>query len=467
MWDESRLAVNALEMTLNGNWIVTYFDGQPDLWNTKPPLLIWLIALCMKLFGYNEFSLRLPSALAAISTTLIVVFFCKNYFHDLKMGLISGLVLITSTGFIGEHVARTADYDAMLVLWMTVYSLSYFAYLHSKTPRKNFYLAITTVALVLAVMTKSIAGLLALPALIIYTAYQKKLKEILISPQSYYSAIFFIALILGYYFLREHYSPGYLKSVINNEITGRYSTNLEGHNAPFTYYMNELKYKFVPWIYLFPIGCVIEYFNKSKKIKSFSIFGLLYFTCYWLIISSAKTKLPWYDAPLYPIASLVIGIGLSQILNSLLNYYQIKDLFKRQLMAGLIIASIFFIPYIDTVYYRIYKNKGIIYDWSHPSNPQLMYGEYFEKMSIFIPKVTRFSVVDNTEYNAHLMFYIKVANLGDYSIKSTSFEKSLTKNEVVVTCDSEAKADLEEHYELETLHTNHPCHTFAIKIVKP
>ncbi len=42
MWDEARLANNALEMDLSGNWIVTTFDHVPDYGNVKFPLLIWL-----------------------------------------------------------------------------------------------------------------------------------------------------------------------------------------------------------------------------------------------------------------------------------------------------------------------------------------------------------------------------------------------------------------------------------------
>lgn len=41
LWDESRLAINAYEMMKDGDLIVTHFNGQPDMWNTKPPLMIW------------------------------------------------------------------------------------------------------------------------------------------------------------------------------------------------------------------------------------------------------------------------------------------------------------------------------------------------------------------------------------------------------------------------------------------
>ena len=38
LWDESRLAVNALEMRQRGFSLVTTYGFAPDLWNTKPPL---------------------------------------------------------------------------------------------------------------------------------------------------------------------------------------------------------------------------------------------------------------------------------------------------------------------------------------------------------------------------------------------------------------------------------------------
>jgi len=55
--DESRQAFNSFEMFLNGNWLVTTFENKPDLWNTKPPLLIWLQVLFYHLVGTNELAL--------------------------------------------------------------------------------------------------------------------------------------------------------------------------------------------------------------------------------------------------------------------------------------------------------------------------------------------------------------------------------------------------------------------------
>src|SRR5688572_23082359 len=124
IWDESRLAVNAAEMAARGNLLVTTYLGEPDLWNTKPPLMIWLQAGMIRVFGINELSVRLPAALSALATVLVIFFFCVRYLKKPFAGFLSALILMTSPGFIVAHVARHGEYDALLVLWITLSILS-------------------------------------------------------------------------------------------------------------------------------------------------------------------------------------------------------------------------------------------------------------------------------------------------------------------------------------------------------
>lgn len=71
LWDESRLAVNALEMHQRGWSLLTTYGFDPDLENTKPPLMIWLMNASVAIFGRSELALRLPSmaALAMIASS--------------------------------------------------------------------------------------------------------------------------------------------------------------------------------------------------------------------------------------------------------------------------------------------------------------------------------------------------------------------------------------------------------------
>ena len=78
VWDESRLANNAYEMYRNHNFLVSYFYGSPDMWSTKPTLLIALQALFMEVIGVNELSVRLPIAFATLLLCFSIFYFLKR-----------------------------------------------------------------------------------------------------------------------------------------------------------------------------------------------------------------------------------------------------------------------------------------------------------------------------------------------------------------------------------------------------
>lgn len=65
-WDEINFAESAREMIVTNNYSQVQINFEP-FWE-KPPLFIWLQVFCMKIFGINEFSARLPNALVGILT---------------------------------------------------------------------------------------------------------------------------------------------------------------------------------------------------------------------------------------------------------------------------------------------------------------------------------------------------------------------------------------------------------------
>ncbi|MBD2103025.1 glycosyltransferase family 39 protein [Leptolyngbya sp. FACHB-261] len=460
-YDEARRAVNALEMTLNGNLLVTYFGDQPDLWGTKPPLLVWLMAGCMKLFGYNELAVRLPAAVCAMATTVILFLFSKVYLQSLQAALVSGFVLMTTYGFIAEHVARTGDYDAVLILWITVYSLAYFVCLNTNNSKKGIYLWAVTITLILAVWTKGIAGLLPLPGLFVYTLYRRKLRELLFSPQFYRSIVLFLLFALGYYVLREIHNPGYLKAISENELAGRYLNTLEGNRGGgFWFYLRRMTDLFIPWLYLLPICFLLTQYSNNRLFRQFGAFSLFYLVCHYSIISLSKTKIVWYSAPQYPIAALVIGLGIAEASRLLLEYYRVNDFSKRQLISGLLVASILLLPSA-----RILRKIQGTYTYNRPQDPpELQYGYYFRQLRKTQPQLTHFSVVDDSHTN-HLQFYTKAANLNGYSIGLVSPDQALTQNEVVVTCAPSIGKALVSRYQLQPLQAGKPCNTY--KVVGP
>ncbi|HFA49391.1 MAG TPA: phospholipid carrier-dependent glycosyltransferase [Bacteroidetes bacterium] len=113
-WDEARTGVNAIEMLINHDWVNLHYAGQPDHWRAKPPLVVWCVAGSFSLFGFNEFSLRLPSAIAIIFAFFFTYKTIRLYKNE-KFAFWTCMMLLTAKGMIGWHVGRTGDFDAMLV----------------------------------------------------------------------------------------------------------------------------------------------------------------------------------------------------------------------------------------------------------------------------------------------------------------------------------------------------------------
>ena len=102
-------------MAQNGHWLTPHFAGTPDHWNTKPPLLIWLEALSFKTFGFSTWALRLPTLLVTLGTVVLLFWFAAKVLRRPVAGLFGGVILVTCAGYVRLHVARTGEYDALLI----------------------------------------------------------------------------------------------------------------------------------------------------------------------------------------------------------------------------------------------------------------------------------------------------------------------------------------------------------------
>ena len=113
--DEPRFAEAAREMCNSGNYIVPRFDGQlrPD----KPPMIYWLMCGAYRMFGVSGGSARLPSAVFAIGTLLLVYWLAGVRFGRVT-GVVAAIMLAVSALFVVE--SRLATADSVLIFWTTL-----------------------------------------------------------------------------------------------------------------------------------------------------------------------------------------------------------------------------------------------------------------------------------------------------------------------------------------------------------
>ncbi len=436
IYDESRLAMNALEMSEHMNLMVPTFEGKPDMWNTKPPLMVILQMFCMKVLGYNELAVRLPAALSGLGIIFLLLYFSHKVLHNVLIGVFASLVLISNHGFIIRHVTRTGDYDTLLCFWILLYLMSFFVWLYKSEPEgRNKYLWITALSVALAVLTKSVAGLIPLPVLLGFVIYEKKLLDLLKNPHFYSSMFTGLFLILAYYLGRESLNPGYLNAVWENELGGRYLESLEGHHGSAWFYFHMLwETKFYFWLpFLLLTFLVVK--TEAAIVKKFAVYVFCTALFLFLIFSFGQTKLIWYDAPIYPLLSVWVAVSIHFIYKQVVKTKNVEGKeWTRMGFAMLFILVLFAVPYMRTVSKHYHAKVA---------DPRNDYGEFFKQNK----DLNELAIFHDT-YNSSLDFYLEVAkksNKNFYRVKLSEMKAG----QKYLVCESEYKHKMFRYFKTE------------------
>jgi 4-amino-4-deoxy-L-arabinose transferase-like glycosyltransferase len=113
--DEGRYSEIAREMIETGDWLVPHFWYLPHL--DKPPMTYWLVAASMKLFGQNEWAVRLPVALAGVSGVW-ATFLLGCSIGGRRAGFWSALILQTSLlYFVMSRMLTTDIFLTQFTAW--------------------------------------------------------------------------------------------------------------------------------------------------------------------------------------------------------------------------------------------------------------------------------------------------------------------------------------------------------------
>lgn len=112
--DEPRFAEASREMLQGGDYVVPYFNGHYRF--DKPPLTYWVQTVSYRSLGTNDFAARLPSAIAASLTALLVFAWGKRIRNE-RLGWWAALIFTLSFQTVVH--AKAAVADMWLVLFVT------------------------------------------------------------------------------------------------------------------------------------------------------------------------------------------------------------------------------------------------------------------------------------------------------------------------------------------------------------
>ncbi len=346
-WDESRFAINALEMAQSGSLLVPSYQGEADLWNSKPPLTALSQSFWMRLLGPVELAVRLPSALAALMTLLLLAGFARRILASGRLAVLVVMAMLAIPGYWGIHIARTGDADALLVCWQSLYILAFYAWLQRPMRR---YLWLFAAGLLLAGLTKGIAAYLPLPALGIFALLSREGRSALLKYQLYIFGGLALGLLAAFYLYRDFLTPGYLEAVQYNEWGGRFLREEGGGQAvskDWGFYFDQLTHRqFFPLCYFFPLAALLGILSKNAARRQYSLFSLLLVASLLFLLSASRTHHSWYDAPLFPALAMLTAVGALELYERMLVW---KKAAWLRLVLGLAGLCLFAFPYSQII----------------------------------------------------------------------------------------------------------------------
>ncbi len=149
---DSSHAEAAREMAGTGDFVTLHMNSVRYL--EKAPMIYWLVAICYRVLGVNEFATRLPTVLAMLLMVLLAMRWALRAFGE-RESVYAGLLVSTTVGY--YLFTRVLIPEAILSLLIAA---SFYAFLTAlDSPKQPWRWYAGYVCLALAVLTK---GLLAL-----------------------------------------------------------------------------------------------------------------------------------------------------------------------------------------------------------------------------------------------------------------------------------------------------------------
>jgi 4-amino-4-deoxy-L-arabinose transferase-like glycosyltransferase len=324
-WDEARHGVSTFEMMENHNLAVSTYLERKDLWNLKPAMGYWLMALSYKIFGYSVFGMRFSFAFLTLLAMVIAAVWARMRFGN-TVSILTVLFLALSIGFIDSHSGRTGDFDSPLAFF-TVLCLFCF----DRASVRKWWLWISALALGLAAVTKSFSVFSTMTVLAVLFGTQafrvrrpvwKTLGEIAL-----YGLVFCVPVLV--WVILRYNADGFIffDKMISYDLLQRMAEPLQGHAGGPLYYL-EMMYRFLfPLRFLIVLGGLLAIAQVlmllAKKTTMAELqegwrrSATVYFAkqpvfILWLILplglfSATITKIWWYILPEYPVLCLFLA----------------------------------------------------------------------------------------------------------------------------------------------------------------
>lgn len=358
--DAAQYASISREMMETGNFLHVFDKGHDYL--DKPPLLFWMSAFSMKLFGANQVAYRLPSFLFSMLALWSTYKFSRLFYNE-ERSRIAVIVLATCQGFfLMNHDIRTDT----LLLSFVIFSIWQLAKWYTTGKFINFLFG--CIGIGCGMLTKGPIALL-VPVFAFGSHILLKRDFSKLFKWEYISGLIIVAIVLlpmsiGLYQQFDQHPEKMVngKSGVSGlrffywtqsfgRITGE---SVWDNNAGFFYLFKNMLWSFLPWIFFFVSGVIRDFIMIIKnKFRLPGGEGLAIggFTLTYISLALSHYQLPHYIFVAFPLAAIVTSGFLYDLLYKE-SFGRLRNFFTRThvclfflLWAGLSLITWYSLPF--------------------------------------------------------------------------------------------------------------------------
>ncbi len=292
--DEGRNAEVAREMLQDMDWVTPHFNGLPYL--DKPAVFFWLLAGSFRLLGISEWAARLPSALMALATILLIWFLQRRLFVECP-GPASAIVFATCP--LALVFARLVIFDMTLAFLVTLAMTAFWLASSSNFERPGMEILMFA-SMGLATITKGPVGfLLPLLSVLAFELASGRLRE-LKRMRWGLGCVVFLAATLPWFMAVSVRHPDFPRYALWQESLQRFSTGQARRPGGFLYYVPVYLAGFFPWSF-FLLFAGWNRLRRWREIREERHQGVLFLLSWAVVIflffSISQSKLPGYFLP--------------------------------------------------------------------------------------------------------------------------------------------------------------------------
>ncbi|MHB8453753.1 MAG: phospholipid carrier-dependent glycosyltransferase [Acidiferrobacterales bacterium] len=303
--DEGRYAEIPREMVATGDYVTPRLDGVKYF--EKPILFYWMESASIKLFGLNEWSMRLWPALLGLAGCL-ATYAAGRRLYGRAAGLIAAVAL--ATNILYYALARIVTIDMPVSVLLTVALLAFL--LGTKEPagtRRRILMWTFYVFAALATLAKGLIGIV-IPGMVIgawiLLLNDWRLLRLIYLPTG---LVLLLAIAVPWHVFVARANPEFLHFYFIHEHFERYLTKVEHRYQPIWFFIPVILLGLYPWV-VFLAQAVRQSLPTSwsnRHVERDALFLMLWAGLIFAFFSFSDSKLITYILPVFPPLAILIG----------------------------------------------------------------------------------------------------------------------------------------------------------------